>query len=161
MTLFALWAPTTMMLPANLGSGLWFDAEMGWARTDLAGQFLSLSESALSSNWRLGLTSLCEQMGFGCQSLTWSISQPLRVESGQFSAWLADAPLDYFDPLTFSERRFSATPSGRQIDMSLGSLHGLPDGSQLALRAVVTRDDRHERTAPTAYGLMGSWRSRF
>ncbi len=145
----------------DLGSGLWLDAEAGWARTDLAGQFLSLSESAVSSNWRLGLTSFCDALGLGCRSLTWSISQPLRVESGKFSAWLADAPLEYFDPLTFSERRFSATPSGRQIDMSLGSLHALPDGSELALRAVVTRDDRHVRSAAPAYGLMGAWRTRF
>ncbi|MBA4804684.1 MAG: S8 family serine peptidase [Brevundimonas sp.] len=145
----------------DLGSGLWLDAEAGFARTDLAGEFLSLSEQALSSSWRLGLTSFCKELGFGCRSLTWSISQPLRVERGQFSAWLADAPLEYFDELTFSERRFSATPTGRQIDFALGSLHALPGGSELALRAVVTRDDRHERAAPPAYALMGSWRSTF
>jgi hypothetical protein len=45
--------------------------------------------------------------------------------------------------------------------MSLGSLHALPDGSQLALRAIVTRDDRHVRSAPPAYALMGSWRATF
>jgi len=145
----------------GLGSGLWLDAEMGWARTDMAGQFLSLSEQAMSSSWRLGLTSLCDQLGFGCRSLTWSISQPLRVESGQFSAWLADAPLDYFDPLSFSERRFSASPTGRQIDLALGSVHELPDGSYLDLRAVVTRDDRHVETAAPALGLMGQWRTTF
>lgn len=145
----------------GLGSGLWLDAEMGFARTDLAGEFLSLSEQALSSSWRIGLTSFCKELGFGCRSLTWSISQPLRVERGQFSAWLADAPLEYFDPLSFSERRFSATPTGRQIDFSLGSQHLLPDGSELALRAVVTRDDRHVRSAEPAYALMGSWRSAF
>ncbi|HZW17116.1 MAG TPA: S8 family peptidase [Brevundimonas sp.] len=145
----------------DLGSGVWLDAEMGWARTDLAGQFLSLSEQAVSSSWRLGLTSVCEQLGFGCRSLTWSISQPLRVESGEFSAWLADAPLDYFDPLSFSERRFSASPTGRQIDLALGSVHELPDGSHLNLRAVVTRDDRHVRTAAPAVGLMGQWRTTF
>lgn len=145
----------------DLGSGLWLDAEAGWARTDLAGQFLTLSESALSSSWRLGLTSVCGELGLGCRSLTWSISQPLRVERGEFSAWLADAPLEYFDPLSFSERRFSASPTGRQIDMAVGSLHALPDGSELALRAVVTRDDRHMRSAAPAYGLMGAWRTRF
>lgn len=145
----------------DLGSGLWLDAEMGWARTDMEGSFLALSEQAMSSSWKLGLTTFCKQLGFGCQSLTWSVSQPLRVESGEFSAMLADAPLEYFDALTFSERRFSASPTGRQIDMSLGSLHALPDGSQLALRAIVTRDDRHVRSAPPAYALMGSWRATF
>ena len=83
------------------------------------------------------------------------------MESGEFSAWLADAPLEYFDPLSFSERRFSATPTGRQIDLALGSLHELPDGSLLDLRAVVTRDDRHVSTAAPALGLMGQWRTTF
>ncbi|GAA0611296.1 hypothetical protein GCM10009422_02720 [Brevundimonas kwangchunensis] len=145
----------------DLGSGLWLDAEMGWARTGMDGQFMTLSEQAVSSSWRVGLTTFCKQLGFGCQSLTWSISQPLRVESGEFTAVLADAPLRYFDPLTFSERRFSASPTGRQVDMSLGSVHALPNGSQLALRAVVTRDDRHVRDAPPAYALMGNWRATF
>lgn len=145
----------------DLGADLWLDAEMGWARTDLSGQFLSLSEAAISSNWRFGLTTVCNELGLGCRSLTWSISQPLRVESGEFSAWLADAPLAYFDPLSFSERRFSASPTGRQIDLALGSLHQLPDGSYLSLRAVVTRDDRHVRTADPAFGMTGQWRTAF
>lgn len=127
----------------------------------MEGQFLRLSDDAISSNWKLGLTSYCAQLGLGCQTLSWTISQPLRVESGVFSAWLADAPLEYFDALTFSERQFSATPSGRQIDLSLGSVHGLANGSQLALRAIVTRDDRHLETAPPSYAIVGSWRSRF
>lgn len=145
----------------DLGSGLWLDTEAGWARTDLSGQFLDLSEAALSSSWRVGLSSACGQLGFGCRSLTWSVSQPLRVEEGEFSAWLADAPAAYFDPVTFSERRFSATPTGRQIDVSLGSSHLLPNGSELALRAVVTRDDRHVRSAGPSYALTGRWRTGF
>jgi hypothetical protein len=145
----------------SLRDDLFLNAEMGWARTDTGGGFLGLSEEVMSSSWSLGLTTFCRQMGLGCRTLTWSIRQPLRVESGEFSAWLADAPLEYFDPLTFSERRFSATPSGRQIDMSLGSLHRLPDGSYLDLRAVVTRDDRHIQSAPPAYTMMGSWRTTF
>lgn len=145
----------------DLGSSLWLDAELGWARTRLSGRFMTLSEAAVSSSWRFGLTTFCEQLGLGCRSLSWSVSQPLRVEQGEFSAWLADAPLEYFAPLAFSERRFSASPTGRQIDMALGSLHALPDGSELALRAVVTRDDRHVRTAAPAFALIGDWRTRF
>ncbi len=145
----------------DLGMGLWLDAEMGWARTGMDGEFLTLADEAMSSSWKIGVSSLCKQLGFGCQSLNLMLSQPLRVESGEFSAWLADAPLEYFDALTFSERRFSATPSGRQIDLSLGSVHGLSDGSQLALRAIVTRDDRHVRSAAPSYALMGSWRATF
>lgn len=145
----------------SLRDDLFLNAEMGWARSDISGQFLGLTEKVMSSSWSLGLTTFCRQIGLGCRSLTWSIRQPLRVESGQFSAWLADAPAEYFDPLTFSERRFSAAPSGRQIDMSVGSLHQLPDGSWLDLRAVMTRDDQHIRSAAPTYTMMGSWRTTF
>lgn len=144
-----------------LRSNLFLNAEMGWARTDLTGRFLSLSETAISSTWALGLTTFCKQLGFGCESLTWSISQPLRTESGVFSAWLPDSPAHYFDALTFSERTFSATPGGRQIDMSLGSVHRLGDGSALSLRGMVTRDDQNVRASPTTFTLMGSWGKTF
>lgn len=144
-----------------LSPNLTLEAEAGWARTRLEGRFLSLSEDMLSSSWRLGLTSPCKMLGFRCETLTWSIQQPLRVESGVFSAYLPETPLQYFDPTTFSERRFSATPSGRQIDVSLGSLHRLGDGSHLQLRGVVTRDDQNIAASPTAFSLMGAWRTRF
>ena len=145
----------------SLREDLFLNAEMGLARTDIGGRFLGLSEEVMSSSWSLGLTTFCRQLGLGCRTLTWTLRQPLRVESGEFSAVLADSPAEYFDPLTFSERRFSASPSGRQIDMSLGSLHQLPDGSYLDLRAVVTRDDRHIRGVPTAVTMVGSWRTTF
>ncbi|MGZ9114380.1 MAG: S8 family peptidase, partial [Brevundimonas sp.] len=144
-----------------LRPNLFLNAEMGWARTDLTGRFLSLSETALSSTWALGLTTFCKQLGFACETLTWSISQPLRTESGVFSAYLADSPAEYFDAPTFSERTFSATPSGRQIDMSLGSIHRLGDGSALSLRGMVTRDDQNVRSSPTTFTLMGSWGKTF
>lgn len=144
-----------------LRPNLFLNAEMGWARTDLEGRFLSLSETALSSTWALGLTTFCHRLGLGCETLTWSVSQPLRTESGVFSAFLADAPANYFDTPVFSERTFSATPSGRQIDMSLGSVHRLGDGSALSLRALVTRDDQNVRSAPTTFTLMGSWGKTF
>lgn len=145
----------------DLGRGLRLDAEMGWSRTEISGQFLRLVEPAFSSSWRLGLTSACSEFGLGCQALTWSVSQPLRTESGAFAAELADAPLAYFDPLTFSERRFSASPTGRQIDIALGSLHRLRDGSYLNLRAIVTRDDQHIAAAPASFTLTGAWRTQF
>jgi hypothetical protein len=145
----------------SLRDDLFLNAEMGWASTDVSGQFLGLTDNLMSSTWSLGLTTFCRQLGLGCQTLTWTIRQPLRVERGQFSAWLADSPEEYFDPLTFSERRFSATPSGRQIDMSLGTIHQLSDHSFVDLRAIATRDDRHVRSAPPTYTMMGSWRTIF
>ena len=161
---FALPSTTTFGSVAGqfaLRSNLFLNAEMGFARTDLSGRFLSLSDSAISSTWALGLTTFCKQLGFGCESLTWSISQPLRTETGVFSALLADTPAGYFDAPSFSERTFSASPSGRQIDMSLGSVHRLDDGSAMSLRALVTRDDQNVRASPTTFTLMGSWGKRF
>lgn len=144
-----------------LGRGLRLDGELGWFSTQAEGRFLRLADDAVGSNWSLALTSFCGQLGLGCESLTWSVSQPLRVEGGTFAALLPDAPLGYFDETTFSERRFSATPSGRQIDFGLSSLHQLSEGSYLRLRGTVTRDDRHIADAAPGYMVSGSWWTRF
>ncbi|MGU3457537.1 S8 family peptidase [Brevundimonas sp. M1A4_2e] len=148
-----------------LGRGLIVSGEAGLGRTELEGRFLHLSAPALSSTWRIALQSACPSWSLakalGCSSLSWEISQPLRIEDGTFSAFLADAPLEYFDPVTFSERRFSAAPSGRQIDFSVRSLHALPGGSWLQLEAVASREEQHRAGAPTGYALLGSWRRGF
>ncbi len=148
-----------------LGRGLTLSGEAGLGRTELEGRFLHLSAPALSSTWRIALQSACPSWSIakalGCSSLSWEISQPLRIEDGTFSAFLADAPLEYFDPVTFSERRFSAAPSGRQIDFSVRSLHALPGGSWLQLEAVASREEQHRADAPTGYALLGSWRRGF
>lgn len=145
----------------SLGHGLVLSGEAGFGRTEIEGRFLNLSSAAVSSTWRMALQSDCPSWALGCSRLTWEISQPLRIESGTFSALLADAPLEYFDPVTFSERRFSASPSGRQIDFSVRSLHPLPGGSMLQLEAVASRDEQHRAGAPTGYALLGSWRRGF
>ncbi|SJM65799.1 Protease [Brevundimonas diminuta 3F5N] len=149
----------------ELGRGFTLSGEAGVGRTELEGRFLHLSAPALSSTWRASLQSACPAWSFakalGCRSLTWEVSQPLRIEDGTFSAYLADVPLDYFDPVTFSERRFSAAPSGRQIDFSVRSLHALPGGSWLQLEAVASREEQHRAGAPTGYALLGSWRRGF
>ncbi|MBB4798195.1 hypothetical protein HNP32_001939 [Brevundimonas bullata] len=145
----------------SLGHGLVLSGEAGFGRTEIEGRFLNLSSAAVSSTWRMALQSDCPSWALGCSRLTWEISQPLRIESGTFSAFLADVPLEYFDPVTFSERRFSASPSGRQIDVSVRSLHPLPGGSMLQLEAVASRDEQHRAGAPTGYALLGSWRRGF
>lgn len=145
----------------SLGHGVVLSGEAGFGRTEIEGRFLNLSSAAVSSTWRMALQSDCPSWALGCSRLTWEISQPLRIESGTFSAFLADVPLEYFDPVTFSERRFSASPSGRQIDFSVRSLHPLPGGSMLQLEAVASRDEQHRAGAPTGYALLGSWRRGF
>ena len=96
-----------------------------------------------------------------CSSDLFTVSQPLRIERGTFSAWLADVPLDYFDPLTYSRRSFSAAPSGRQIDFILGGERRLWDGSSLSLQAVASREPRHVAEAEPEFALIGGWRRRF
>ena len=132
--------------------------EAGLARTTLSGRFLSMDQAATSSNWRLGLLGDCAAL---CDRISITLSQPLRVESGVFSARLADAPLDYFDPLTFSRRTFSATPSGRQIDFTVGARKGLRDGSALTVTGVASREPQHVAGARPAFALIGAWRRVF
>jgi len=126
--------------------------------TETEGRFLSTDGAAISSNWRLALLTGCTAL---CDRISFTVSQPLRMERGTFSAWLADVPVDYFDPLTYSRRRFSAAPSGRQIDFILGGERSLRDGSSLSLQAVASREPRHTADAAPEFALIGGWRRRF
>jgi hypothetical protein len=141
----------------RLSKHAWLSGEFGLGRTELDGRVLSLDGAALSSTWRAGVTTDCPSWAPWCASLTWEISQPLRIESGTFSARLADVPLEYFDPVTFSTRRFSASPSGRELDYAVRSLHRMPDGSALRLEAVAVAQEQHRRDADMGYALMASW----
>lgn len=145
----------------QLNKTLTLMGEVGLGRTEIDGRFLHLSKAALSSNWRLGLQAACRTWWAGCSSLTWEVSQPLRIERGTFEATLADVPLDYFDPVTFSRRQFSARPSGRQIDMTVRSLHTLRDGSRFQIEATAIRDEQHRRGAKPGYAFMAQWRRGF
>ncbi|MCC4293905.1 S8 family peptidase [Brevundimonas aurantiaca] len=141
-----------------LRPGLALLGEVGVGATETEGRFLSTDGAAISSNWRLALLTGCTAL---CDRISFTVSQPLRMERGTFSAWLADVPVDYFDPLTYSRRRFSAAPSGRQIDFILGGERSLRDGSSLSLQAVASREPRHTADAAPEFALIGGWRRRF
>ncbi|AQR63338.1 peptidase S8 [Brevundimonas sp. LM2] len=147
------------VLPLWHGASL--SGEFGLGRTALNGRLLSLEEAAVSSTWRAALRTGCPGWLPGCLALTWEVSQPIRIERGTFAAELADVPLAYFDPITFSVRRFSAAPSGREINYALRSLYGLPDGSALSVEALAITQEQHRRGAPLGYALVGSWRRAF
>ena len=140
-----------------LSPGLRLVGEAGMGSTQIEGRFLSM-ERAISSNWRLGLLTGCSAI---CDRFSFTVAQPLRIESGTFSAYLADVPIEYFDPLTYSQRSFSAAPSGRQIDFILGGERRLWDGSSMTLQAVASREPRHVADAPPAFALIGAWRRQF
>ena len=142
----------------SLTPGLRLIGEAGLGSTRIEGRFLSMDRAAISSNWRLGLLADCSAL---CGRVSFTLAQPLRIESGTFSAYLADVPIDYFDPLTYSRRSFSAAPSGRQIDVILGGERDLRDGSSVTLQAVASRAPRHVADAAPEFALIGGWRRRF
>lgn len=145
----------------RLSKTLSFSAEAGMGRSELEGRFLSLDKAAVSSMWRASMTADCRAWTRWCSSLTWEVSQPLRIESGSFSAQLADVPLAYFDETTFSTRRFSASPSGREIDFALRGVRQLGDGSALRLEAIAIRQEQHRRDADPSLTLLAGWARRF
>jgi len=143
------------------GRGLVLDGELGASRTRIRDGLLSLAEPASGSTWRVGVAGPCPALLPACDSLRLELSQPLRIEDGTFEVELADVPLEYFDPVTFSVRRLSASPDGRQIDLSLSSLHRTGPDSVLFLRAVLIRDEGHRRDADPGLALLASWRRGF
>ena len=161
-----------LALPANttfgaiggdwrLNDNITLVAEGGIGSTRIDGGFMALEDKAISSNWRLQMVASCPKVFWGCRTLSWGVSQPMRIERGTFRATLADVPLDYFDPVTFSVRRFSAAPSGREIDLTVRSVHQFGNGSTLQLQATAIRDEQHVRNAKPGYALVGQWRRSF
>ncbi|MDB5459609.1 MAG: peptidase, partial [Caulobacteraceae bacterium] len=141
--------------------GLDFAAEASLGRTRLQGAFLSTAGPALSSAWRLSLDGNCRTLGLVCTGVHLSLSQPLRIEQGRFSAVLPDVPAQESDPLTFSTRTFSASPSGREVDLRLRADQSLGAAGTLSLEAVASRNPGNRADAPAAFGVLGGWRAAF
>jgi len=144
-----------------LGDDFALLAHAAVGRTRLSGRFLALDEAAWSSAWRVGVDGRCAAFGLPCASLRLSAAQPLRIESGRFSALLADAPSGYFDAVGFSQRRFSASPSGRQMDFTLSATRDTILNGVLQLDATASTQAGHRRDQQAAYGLLASWRADF
>ena len=142
------------------GPGLSLHADLSLGRMSADGGLLSLN-NALSSAWRLEAGADCRLIGWGCSRLTFDVAQPLRIENGKFQATLADVPLAYDDPLTFSTRRFSAAPDGREIDLSLGMEQAFGPLRSLVVRTSLALQPGHQADAPPEVGAMATWRSRF
>jgi hypothetical protein len=163
---------STFALPAQTSFGtarlewavtdrLWLSAEAGFGRTNAQGQFLNLASNAVSSQWSLTARTGCESIRPDCLRFDAEIAQPTRIESGTFSAMLADAPAQYSDPITFSARSFSASPSGRELDLRFGLARAWARAGELDLQALGVLDENNVRNAPPNLGLLASWRSRF
>ena len=145
--------------PSGPFEGLRLSADASLGRTTATGAVLSLASGALSSSWRVVATTPCGHAD--CAGLTVSLSQPVRVEQGHFSAVLPAAPTSYFGPILFTERRIDAAPAGRQIDLRLTAFKRVPDMGRLELTALATRQENNMVGAPLNLGLIGAWRSSF
>ena len=132
------------------------DGSLGETR---AAGLVGLDGPVWSSTWRLGARTLCESPG--CVGFAASLEQPVRIEAGRFTTTLADVPDDYFAPLTFSTRRFSATPSGRELDLRLSTSMDTARAGFFTLQAVAMHDEGQIAGAPLNLGLIGAWRARW
>lgn len=140
--------------------GLNLHADLSVGRTAVDGALIDLN-GAVSSAWRLAAVADCGLVGWSCSRLSFEVAQPLRIEGGRFQATLADVPVNYGDPLTFSTRRFSASPDGREIDLSLGLEKAFGALRTFSLRTRLSLQPGHDADAPPAVGAIASWRSRF
>ncbi len=140
---------------------LWLSAEAGLGRTNAQGQLLNLASNAVSSQWSLMARTACDALHPGCVRFDADIAQPTRIESGSFSATLADIPAQYGDQVTFSTRSFSASPSGREVDLRFGLARAWARAGELDLQAIGALDENNIHGAPPNLGLLASWRSRF
>jgi hypothetical protein len=152
---------TTARLEWGVTDLLWLTAEAGVGRTDAQGQVLDLAPNAVSSQWSLTARTACEATRPGCLRFDAEIGQPTRIESGTFSATLADVPSQYDGQVLFTSRQFSASPSGREMDMRLGVARTWIRAGELDLQALGVLDENNVRGAPPNLGLLASWRSRF
>lgn len=143
-----------------LNEKLGVSAVAGVGRTTAPGGVLELRQ-ATSSTWSLVLTSRCARERSGC--LRWSarVDQPIRIEQGLFTAALAQTPQHYGDPLIFSTRSFSAAPSRRQVNLSLGLGKSFGAAGDLDLRAVEILNDNNQAAAPLDLGVLATWASKF
>jgi hypothetical protein len=138
------------------GGGLLY-GEASFGRTEFDGVLLQ-GAAGMSSTWRVGAEGGCAWV---CSHLGVELAQPLRFESGSFSATLPDQPATYFAPLTFSLRQVSLDPSGRELDLRLFTDRDFGRFGLLRLEATAASDEGNVAGAPLGLGLVGSWRVSF
>ena len=145
----------------RVADGLAFNGEAAIGRTKLEGAFLSTTGPAVSTTWRMSLDADCKTWGLRCTSAHLTLSQPLRIEGGTFSAVLPDVPQSPDDPLTFSTRNFNASPSGRELDLRIQADKDLGAFGTVSLQGVAAREPANIQTAHAAFGLLAGWRTTF
>ena len=138
------------------GWKLFGGAEIGTVSADWDdGLIADVSPLATSSFAFHVMRTLGDHMG-----LRLSISQPLRVESGQATLSVPTGRTKEGDVL---RRAVSAdlSPTGRQIDIAARWHRRWTGGGELRLGAVWTREPGHRSAADPSLALLASWRKFF
>ncbi len=141
-------------------AGLRLRGEAGFGRTRIEHGVLGL-DNAISTQWRLTAAGPCAWAWLGCDAFALELEQPLRLERGSFTAILADVPAGYFDPDVLSARRFSASPTGRQLNLRATWAREFEHWGALRLRGVIASDSGHQADNGLDYGAAVDWRVRF
>jgi len=139
--------------------GLLLSAEGALGHTDAEGRLLKLRDG-VSSTWRLRGVADCSLIGISCTAMAVELSQPVRIEKGTVTAYLADQPADYFAPLTYSSRTLELSPSGRELDLRVSAWRPLGPG-QLRLDATAITNEWNRADSPLNFGFTAGWRARF
>jgi hypothetical protein len=143
-------------LPGN--AVLYGEGSVG--RSRFSGAFME-TDNALSSSWRVGIVAPCGLGWLTCSHFGLELAQPLRFESGDLTADLANVPAHYFDPVTFSQRRIGVAPSGREMDLRVFVDRDLHTLGFLRLEATAASDEGQRASAVPGLGLLASWRYGF
>ncbi len=136
---------STARLDWTAADWLVVSAEGGVGRTRASGAFLDLSQPAVSSQWALSARTLCPALAPDCLRFDVRLGQPTRIEGGTFTAVLGQIPTSDSQIVEFTPRQFSATPSGREFDLSFGLARGFSRLGELELRSA--RHRRREQPA--------------
>jgi hypothetical protein len=152
---------STARLDWTAADWLVISAEAGVGRTRASGGFLDLSQPAVSSQWALSARTQCVAPAADCLRFDVRLGQPTRIEGGTFTAVLGQIPTSDSQIVQFTQRQFSASPSGREYDLSLGVARDFSHLGALELRALGVVDENNQRDIPPNLGLLASWRSRF
>ena len=150
----------TVQANLSIADRLMVSAEAGVGRTEVGGALLPTAEPALSSTWRVSLRSSCS-FTVTCTHLQIDLAQPVRIESGVFTALLANQGAGYFDPLFFSRRDVDAAPSGREINLRIGLDRATSESSGFQLQFIMAKDQSNVAGAPLSTGAVANWRTRF
>lgn len=139
--------------------GVTLSAEGAVGRTDAQGRLLHL-RNGVSTSWRLRGLADCSLIGLACSGMSVELSQPIRIEKGSVTAYLADQPTDYFDPLTYSDRKLELTPSGRELDLRVSAWRPMGPGA-LRFEATAISNEGNRADSPLNFGVTAGWRARF